>query len=226
MMRILLVEDEIKMSDAISYILVEHKYQVDAVYDGESAFNYGLRDIYDLIILDIMLPKRNGLDVLMGLREEDINTPIIMLSAKGEIDDKVKGLDYGADDYLAKPFESEELIARIRALTRRRQTPINDSLLVYGDLKLNPQTLLLEGNDKHFELTLKEAQVLEYLILNKNIIISKEMMIDKLWGYDDDVNDNTVEVYISFIRKKLLSLNSNVSIKTIRGLGYKLEVRE
>lgn len=147
-MRILLVEDEIKMSDAISYILKEHKYQVDVVYDGESALNYGLRDIYDLIILDIMLPKRNGLDVLRGLREEGINTPIIMLSAKGEIDDKVKGLDYGADDYLTKPFEREELIARIRALTRRRQAPINNNLLSYGDINLDSQTLLLEGKEK------------------------------------------------------------------------------
>lgn len=226
LMRILLVEDEIKMSEALTYVLQQHHFTVDAVYDGESAYDHGMSNIYDVIVLDIMLPKIDGIEVLRRLRNENINTPIIMLSARGETSDRIKGLDHGADDYLPKPFQTEELIARIRALARRKSDTIVNDVLVVGDLSLHTKTLTLYCHNTSFELTLKEAQTLEYLMNNKNTVISKEMFLDKLWGFDDSVNDNTVEVYISFLRKKLVSLKSIVSIVTIRNVGYTLKVSE
>lgn len=225
-MRVLLVEDEQKMVEAVEFVLKENNYSVDSVFNGEDAYHYGLSNIYDVIILDIMLPKLSGLDVLRRLREKGIKTPIIMLSALGETHDRIEGLELGADDYLPKPFQSEELIARLKAITRRSQETYHDDLLEYGDIKLNPNTLELTSNNKSFTLTLKESQVLEYLIRNKNITVSKDMFMDKLWGYDESVNDNTVEVYISFLRKKLTNLNSTVSIETIRGVGYTLRDNE
>lgn len=217
-----MVEDEKYMAEAIEHVLKKNNYTVDLAFDGETGLDFALADIYDVIILDIMLPKLDGISILKKIRLENIKTPIIMLTAKGELNDKVIGLDNGADDYLPKPFQTDELLARLRALTRRKDNFNNNDILKYTDLELDPHSLTLYCNNKTFKLTLKESQILELLLTRTEIIISKELIIEKLWGYEDTVEDNTVEVYISFLRKKLLSMNSKVKIETIRGVGYKL----
>ncbi|WP_432409190.1 response regulator transcription factor [Wukongibacter sp. M2B1] len=222
-MRILIVEDELHLAEALKQILKKNNYTVDVVHDGESGLDNALSDIYDLIILDIMLPKMDGINVLKNIREEGIEVPVILLTAKGEISDKVIGLDSGADDYLAKPFATEELLARIRAMSRRKGEIIPDNSLKYGDIELNTATLKLLKGSKEVKITLKESELLEFLILRKNIVTSKELIIEKLWGYDSEAEHNHVEVYISFLRKKLIFLNSEVTINTIRGVGYVLE---
>lgn len=222
-MRILLVEDEIELSDALKQILINNKYMVDAVYDGDDGLNYALTDIYDLIILDIMLPKINGLMVLKELRRSGISTPIIMLTAKSQIEDKVVGLDLGADDYLTKPFAAEELLARIRALSRRKINVIEENILVFSDIRLNLETYDLDVNGESIRLTLKEFEIIKYFIERPKCVVSKDDLITKLWGFDSEVEYNNIEVYISFIRKKLSFLKSKVSIVTIRGVGYRLE---
>lgn len=222
-MRILLVEDEVELSDALKQILINNKYNVDAVYDGDDGLNYALTDIYDLIILDIMLPKINGLMVLKDLRRKGISTPIIMLTAKSQIEDKVVGLDLGADDYLTKPFAPEELLARIRALSRRKINVIEENILVFGDIRLNLETYDLDVNGENIRLTLKEFEIIKYFIERPKCVVSKDDLITKLWGFDSEVEYNNIEVYISFIRKKLSFLKSKVSIVTIRGVGYRLE---
>ncbi|WP_122640096.1 response regulator transcription factor [Romboutsia sp. Marseille-P6047] len=222
-MKLLLVEDEVQLSEALSQILIKNKYSVDAVYDGEDGLNYGLTDIYDIIILDIMLPKLNGLQILKILRKKGISTPIILLTAKDSIDDKVTGLDLGADDYLSKPFSTEELLARLRALTRRRGEIINDNILEFGDIRLNLSTYDLESGENSITLTLKEFEILNYFMQRPKSIVSKDDLITKLWGFDSEADHNNIEVYISFIRKKLTYINSNVKIATIRRVGYKLE---
>jgi DNA-binding response OmpR family regulator len=222
-MRILIVEDEVHLAEALTQILKKNNYTVDAVYDGESGLDYAISNIYDLIVLDIMLPKMDGISILKNIRGEGLSTPIILLTAKGEISDKVVGLDSGADDYLAKPFAAEELLARIRALSRRKGEVIADNSLKFGEIILNPSTLKLSAGSKEVKLILKESELLELLIARKNATTSKELIIEKLWGFDSDVEYNHVEVYISFLRKKLLFLNSNVIINTVRGVGYNLE---
>lgn len=222
-MKLLLVEDEVQLSEALSQILIKNKYSVDAVYDGEDGLNYGLTDIYDIIILDIMLPKLNGLKILKILRKKGISTPIILLTAKDSIDDKVIGLDLGADDYLPKPFSTEELLARLRALTRRRGEIVNDNILEFGDIRLNLSTYDLESDENAITLTLKEFEILNYFMQRPKSIVSKDDLITKLWGFDSEADHNNIEVYISFIRKKLTYINSNVKISTIRRVGYKLE---
>lgn len=222
-MRILLVEDEIELSDALKQILINNKYNVDAVYDGDDGLNYALTDIYDLIILDIMLPKINGLMVLKELRRSGISTPIIMLTAKSQIEDKVVGLDLGADDYLTKPFAAEELLARIRALSRRKINVIEENILVFSDIRLNLETYDLDVNGESIRLTLKEFEIIKHFIERPKCVVSKDDLITKLWGFDSEVEYNNIEVYISFIRKKLSFLKSKVSIVTIRGVGYRLE---
>jgi two-component system, OmpR family, response regulator ArlR len=224
-MRILVVEDEVRLAEALAQILKKHNYMVDMVNDGISGLDNALSGIYDLILLDIMLPEMDGISVLKNLREEGISTPVILLTAKGEISDKVKGLDYGADDYLAKPFATEELLARIRAALRRRGEVLPDNNLMFGDIELNTSTLKLSRDSKEIKLILKESQLLELLLLRKTSLTSKELVIEKLWGFDSDAEHNNVEVYISFLRKKLASLNSSVIISTVRGVGYLLEVR-
>ena len=219
-MRILIVEDELPLSEALTQILKKNNYTVDAVNDGESGLDNALSDIYDLIVLDIMLPKMDGLTILKNIRKEGISTPVILLTARGEISDKVQGLDSGADDYLAKPFASEELLARIRALSRRKGEVTQDNSLQFGDLQLYPSTLKLVSGSKEIKLILKECELLELLITRKSMATSKELIIEKLWGFDSDVEHNHVEVYISFLRKKLLHLNSKVTINTLRGVGY------
>lgn len=222
-MKILLVEDEKQLSEALSQILINNKYSVDAVYDGENGLEYGLTDIYDIIILDIMLPKLNGLEVLKRLRKENISTPIILLTAKDSIDDKVVGLDLGADDYLPKPFYPKELLARLRALSRRRGEVINDNLLSFGDIQLNLSNYDLICNESSVTLTQKEFEILNYFMQRPKNIVSKDDLITKLWGFDSDVEYNNIEVYISFLRKKLSFIKSSVKITTIRRAGYKLE---
>lgn len=222
-MRILLVEDELPLAEALTQILRKTNYTVDAVNDGESGLDNALSNIYDLIILDIMLPKMDGINILKHIRKEGLSTPVILLTARGEISDKVVGLDSGADDYLAKPFASEELLARIRAVSRRKGEVLQDNSLNFGDLQLNISTLKLNNENKEIKLILKEAELLEVLITRKNLTTSKELIIEKLWGFDSEIEHNHVEVYISFLRKKLAHLGSKVTIKTIRGVGYILE---
>ena len=225
-MRILLVEDEKHLAEAISQILKKNNYTVDMVHDGEDGLDYALSDIYDLILLDIMLPKLNGIEVLKEIRKEGISVPVLMLTAKGEISDRVTGLDSGADDYLPKPFATEELLARIRALSRRKgEVPTTDDL-EFGDITLTPSTLMLTKGATEIKLTLRECELMAFLILRKGLIASKEMIIDKLWGFDSEAEHNNVEVYISFLRKKLSFLKSNVVIATTRGVGYALEVNK
>lgn len=222
-MKILLVEDEKQLSEALCEILLKNKYSVDAVLDGENGLNYGLTDIYDVIILDIMLPKINGLDVLKSLRKNGISKPVILLTAKGTIEDKIIGLDAGADDYLAKPFSPEELLARLRALTRRNGDFINDNILEFGDIKLNLLTYEMVVWDTSITLTLKEFKILKYFMQRPKIVVSKDDLITKLWGFDSEIEYNNIEVYISFLRKKLSYVDSHVKITTIRRVGYRLE---
>jgi two-component system response regulator ArlR len=225
-MRILIVEDEVHLAEALTQILRKNNYSVDAAYDGEAGLDNALSNIYDVIILDIMLPKVDGITILKEIRKEGIATPVILLTARGEISDRVVGLDSGADDYLAKPFATEELLARIRALSRRKGEVLQSNTLKFGDVELNAATLKLSRDSKEVKLILKESELLELLISRKNSATSKEIIIEKLWGFDAEVEHNNVEVYISFLRKKLTHLSSDVIINTVRGVGYMLEVRK
>ncbi|WP_195265037.1 MULTISPECIES: response regulator transcription factor [unclassified Clostridium] len=222
-MKLLLVEDEKELSEALFQILTNNKYLVDAVYDGEDGLDYALTGIYDVIVLDIMLPKLNGLSLLKQLRKSGVSTPVIMLTAKSQIEDRVLGLDLGADDYLTKPFATEELLARLRSITRRKGTVVNDNILTYGDISLNIDTYDLDVNNESIRLTLKEFEIIKYFMERPKCVVSKDDLITKLWGFDSEVEYNNIEVYISFIRKKLSYLKSNVSIVTIRGVGYRME---
>jgi two-component system, OmpR family, response regulator ArlR len=223
-MRILIAEDEVHLAEALSQILKKHHYSVDVVHDGEAGLDNAMSGIYDLLLLDVMMPKMDGFTVLKTLRAEGISTPVILLTAKGEIEDKVSGLDYGADDYIAKPFSTEELMARIRAALRRKGEVIPEDALKFGDIELNTTNLKLSSQGKEIKLNLKECELLELLITRKQAVTSKEQIIEKLWGFDSEVEHNNVEVYISFLRKKLTFLHSTVRIGTIRGVGYVLEV--
>lgn len=222
-MRVLVVEDEKYLAEALSHILVRNNYTVDTVNDGEAGLDCALSNIYDAVILDIMLPKMNGLDVLCAIRNEKISTPVMLLTAKSEIEDKIKGLDCGADDYLPKPFDTGELLARLRALLRRGgEVMVNNNMLSFGDLTIDTKTMHIYGKNREASLTKKEFELLEYLIVNKSMVISKEQIIEKLWGFDSEAEANHVEVYISFLRKKLSFVSDNVRITTIRAVGYKI----
>lgn len=223
-MRILIVEDELHLAEALTQILKKHNYSVDAVHDGRSGLDYARSGIYDLLLLDIMMPEMDGISVLRALRQEGVSTPVILLTAKGEITDMVTGLDHGADDYIPKPFSSEVLLARIRAALRRKGEVIPDDALKFGDIELNTANPKLTVKGKEIKLNLKESELLELLILRKQAVTSKEQIIEKLWGFDSDAEHNNVEVYISFLRKKLTFLNSATRISTIRNVGYVLEV--
>ncbi|MBN2795594.1 MAG: response regulator transcription factor [Clostridia bacterium] len=222
-MRILLVEDEKNMASAIASVLAKNNYTVDLAHDGEYGLDCALSGIYDIIILDIMLPKKSGLEVLKSLRKEEILVPILLLTAKGETEDKVMGLDFGADDYLSKPFKTDELLARLRALARRRGDIIAENTHFFGDLSLNPHTLFLSCGKESFTLTLKESQLIDLLIEAKGNIISKNTIIEKIWGFESEAEDSHVEVYVSFLRKKLKAMGAQTVIRTIRGLGYCLQ---
>lgn len=226
-MRLLIIEDEKSLADSLAQILQKNNYTVDVFYDGESGEEQALFGIHDLIILDIMLPKKDGISVLKSIRANGLEMPVILLTAKGEVEDRVRGLDDGADDYLPKPFETNELLARIRANLRRRNTTLEDSNhLIYGDLTLDKQNLLLSTKEHQVNLTFKEAELMEFFMLQKERVSTKELLIDKIWGFDSDANFNHVEVYISFLRKKLLFLKSNITIFTVRGIGYRLKEKE
>jgi DNA-binding response OmpR family regulator len=222
-LKLLLVEDEKQLSEALTHLLKKNNYDVDSVYDGEDGLEYALTGIYDIIVLDIMLPKMNGLDVLMNIRNDKISTPVILLTAKGEINDKIEGLDKGADDYLPKPFSPEELLARLRALTRRKGEFINENILNFSDINLNLSTYELESGSGSIRLSLKEFEILRYFMDRPKMVVNKDDLITKVWGYDSNVEHNNIEVYISFLRKKLSYVGSKTSIKTLRGIGYKLE---
>lgn len=224
-MKILIVEDEVRLADAIAEIVKEEGFDADIVNDGESGIDFGMSGEYELIVLDVMLPKCSGFEVVKALREEKKDIPILMLTAKSETEDKVTGLDRGADDYMTKPFDSKELLARIRALLRR-QGNVVDNTLSYADMVLDLSTRELSRNGRSIRLGYKEFEVLRVLIQNSNQLTSKEDLIIKVWGIDSDVEDNNVEAFISFLRKKFFHLNSNVGIKTVRKVGYQLEVME
>ena len=195
------------------------------VHDGESGLDNGLTGIYDVILLDIMLPVMDGISVLKELRREKIETPVILLTAKGEIADKICGLDSGADDYLAKPFNTDELLARIRSVSRRRGEIVQPDSITCGGLTVDMTELVMRNGAKSVNLTLKEFEMLDYFIKNREQVLSKEQIIEKLWGFESEAEANHVEVYVSFLRKKLKFLSSNVSINTVRGVGYRLTVQ-
>lgn len=222
-MRILIVEDEKDLSMILSEMLEMEGYYVDAAYDGISGLDNALSDIYDLIILDVMLPEMNGFQVLSNIRKNNMNTPVLMLTAKSEIEDKVNGLDRGADDYLTKPFNTKELLARIRALSRRREKIFVDDNLKFADVVLDKETYEIYKDEQKIKLTKKEFDILELLILNIGKTVSKENLTVKIWGYDADIEYNSIEVYISFLRKKLNAINSEIKISTVRGIGYTIK---
>lgn len=224
-MKLLYAEDEISMSEAVVDILEFHKYSVDAVYDGLDALEYAKTGHYDGIILDIMMPKMSGLDVLCELRKLGIKTPILLLSAKADVSDRIEGLNMGADDYLPKPFAMGELIARVRAMLRRREEFVPD-ILSLGNVSLNMQSHTMIVNNNSILLPKLEYQIMELLMINKGIYISSEDILTKIWGYDTDAQIGIVWVYISYLRKRLSSMNSNVQIIAKRNTGYSLEVIE
>ena len=221
-MRLLLAEDEQDLSKALCAILKHNNYSVDAVFDGQDALDYGLSENYDGIILDIMMPKKNGIEVLTELRKRGVDTPVLILTAKGEVDDKIHGLDAGADDYLTKPFAMGELLARIRALTRRK-ADFTPNLLTIGNLSLNRESFELSVDGESIRLGNKEFQMLEMLMSNPGRLISTEQFMEKIWGYETEAEINVVWVYISYLRKKLASLKADLEIKAVRGVGYTLE---
>ena len=222
-MKLLVVEDEMQLADALSEILKRNMYSVDTVYNGTDGLDNALTGVYNCIILDIMLPGMSGIDVLRNLRKEKINTPVLLLTARSEVEDKINGLDCGADDYLTKPFVTGELLARVRALTRRKGELVDENRLDYNGLELakNTCSVVWQGND--VKLSLKEYQIMELLISNPHRILPKERIIEKIWGYESDVEYNNIEVYISFLRKKLTAISAPVQIKTASGIGYSLE---
>ncbi len=226
-MRILLVEDEKSLSDALVKILQKNHISVDAQYDGENGLYAAQSGIYDVIVLDVMLPKMSGFKVLQTIRNEKNYTPVILLTAKSTMKDKVTGFELGADDYITKPFQATELLIRIKAVSRRKGE-IESYVLEYGDLVLNTKTCILscedpeKGTQKEIQLSAKEYQMMEYLMMKKGEVISKEDFIKKVWGFLSDAEYNSVEVYISFLRKKLKFLGSKMLIKAMRSRGYKL----
>ena len=222
-MKILMVEDERDLAEAVKEILQKNNFTVELVYDGEYGLDCALTEIYDIIILDIMLPKMDGLRALREMRGAGIKTPVLLLTARGDISDKVTGLDNGADDYLPKPFHMDELLARLRALSRRGTELRIDGIFKIGALSFDPRSLTLSGNGTQLNLTLKEAQLLELLSQRMNRYVSKDTIIEKLWSYDADVTDNHVESQVSLLRKKLAAIGGNITVKTARGVGYRLE---
>lgn len=220
-MRLLLAEDERSLSRAIIKILEKNNYAAEAVYNGEDALTYLESGEYDAAILDIMMPKMDGITVLKKLRASGNMMPVIMLTAKAEIDDKVQGLDSGANDYLTKPFDAKELLARIRAMTRSQQTV--DTKMVYGNITLDRATFELASPSGSFRLANKEFQMMEILMANPQHLVSTERLLERIWGYDTEAEVNVVWVYISYLRKKLSALHADIQIKATRNAGYSLE---
>jgi DNA-binding response OmpR family regulator len=222
-MKILIIEDEKQLADVLSVLLSKQNYTVDVAYDGISGEEKALSHVYEIILLDIMLPGKNGLDVLSSIREEGIDTPILLLTAKSDVEDRILGLDQGADDYLSKPFDSGELLARIRAMIRRSSDSGIGDNVISGATTLNLSSQTVSCHDSSVRLGLKEFQILDFLMRNHGIVISKERLIERIWGYDYDVEYNAIEVYISFIRRKLVAIDADIEINTIRGVGYSLD---
>jgi len=223
-LNILIVEDDLHLAEALKQIVEEQNYIADVVHDGMDGLYYAANNEYDVIILDVMLPKMNGYDVIKMLRKQNVSTPTLMLTAKSEIMDRVAGLDSGADDYMTKPFAPEELLARLRALSRRQGEVALDTI-EFNNLNLNLNTMSLSFGGKSVTLSNKEFQIMQLLMVNNTNIISKEIIITKIWGADSNAADNNVEAYISFLRKKLffLKADDSVNIVTIRQVGYKLD---
>lgn len=224
-MRLLLAEDEKSLSHALVTILEKSHYSVDAVYDGQEALEYLESEAYDGLILDIMMPKVDGITVLKTIRKQGNKIPVLILSAKSEIEDKVDGLDAGANDYLAKPFDARELLARIRVITRVN-TESNDSLIRFGHVTLNRKTYVLKGEKAEFKLANKEFQMMELLMANPHQVLSTDRIFEKIWGYESDTEINIVWVYIAYLRKKLLKMHADIEIKAHRNVGYSVELKE
>ncbi|NLN97906.1 MAG: response regulator transcription factor [Eubacteriaceae bacterium] len=222
-MRILFIEDEIKITDALQELCKIQNIDCDVANDGEEGLLFALNPIYDVIVLDIMLPLKSGLEILKEIREGDIKTPVLMLTAKGTVDDKVKGLDLGADDYLVKPFSAKELFARIRALSRRPDQDIKGEIITYEDLEFNTKKNVLEAKGTEYKLSVKESKILEMLLKRPNQVFTREQILDRVWGFDKEVNENNIEIYVHNLRKKIL--DTNVKIDTIRGVGYSIGKR-
>ena len=221
-MKILLIEDEKMLADSLRDYLCAKGFQVEVVYDGEQGYEYALLGIYDLLILDVMMPGLNGLQVARQVRSKRITTPILMLTAKSDVLDRIEGLNAGADYYLTKPFDTRELMACINALLRRQGNQIDN--LVYGNTELELSTAMLRCGDKSVRLTAKEFDVLRQLLQNGDRLVPKETLLARVWGFDTNAVENHVEVYMAFLRKKLRSIGSNVSIAAVRRLGYHLEL--
>ncbi len=226
-MRILIIEDEYNLADAIRDKLLKENYLVDIYQDGEEGLNEALTGIYDLIILDVLLPSKNGFEILKEIRKNNIQSKVIMLTAKSMLDDKLEGFNLGANDYLTKPFHIEELLARVNVQLKGTSEE-NKDIIKYNDLELNTKTskLTCTKSNESVELVCKEFMLLEYFINNKEQVLSKEQIYDKVWGVYNEIESNNLEVYLSFIRKKLKAIDSNVNIKSLRGLGYKMEVKD
>ena len=222
-MRILLCEDERSLSKAIVALLEKNNYSVDAVYDGEESVTYIESGNYDAVILDVMMPKKDGIAVLKEIRARGCSVPVLILSAKSEVDDKVLGLDSGANDYLTKPFSVKELLARIRVITRNGDARV-DSTMTFGNLTLNLATYQLSSDEGSYKLANKEFQMMEMLMRNPSHLISTERFMEKIWGYDSDAEINVVWVYISYLRKKLTNIGAKVQIRAHRNSGYSLEI--
>ena len=222
-MRVLIVEDEVRLAATLQDLLELNGYTADICHDGESGLDNALSSIYDVILLDVMLPKLDGFSVLRQLRAQGCSTPVLMLTARNDVSDRVTGLDSGADYYLTKPFDRTELLACIRALTRRQPELRETDVLRCGDLLLEKSAFTLSCGERSVRLSRKEFDMLELLILNQKLVITKENLLVKVWGYESDAEDNNVEVYISFLRRKLEHLHSTAKIRTIRMVGYCLE---
>ncbi len=221
-MRLLIAEDELDLAEALTVFFEKNQFSVDAVNDGFSAYEYGSSGEYDGIILDVMMPKMNGIEVLQKLRAEGVKTPVMMLTAKGQKDDRITGFNAGADDYLPKPFEPDELICRVRAMLRRSEE-YKPTVLAYGDVRLNTSTGVLECGNESVRLSGREFQVMEMFMRSPNVVFSADRIMEKIWGWDSDAEINVVWVHISNLRKKLKAVGSGVSICANRGLGYILE---
>ena len=222
-MKVLIVEDEYGIADAIRDTLEEEKLECTIAPNGLQGLEEALSGVYDLILLDVMLPKMNGFEVLRELKKEKVKTPIIMLTAKQELEDKLEGLEHGAEDYITKPFHMKELVARVKLIIKRTTNLEDINQINYGDLTLNKSFGKLICKEKEVKINGKELELMEFLLMNKDHIVEKEVLTDKIWGYDTEADYNNIEVYISFLRKKIKQLNSKVKIVTVRGLGYKLE---
>ena len=223
-MRVLIVEDELRLADTLRDLMELNGYTADVSNDGESGLDNALSSIYDVIIMDVMLPKLNGFEAVRRMRAEGVSTPVLMLTARSELSDKVEGLDCGADYYLTKPFAPQELLACNRALCRRQPELRETDRLHCGDLELSKSDFALRCGERSVRLSKKEFELMEQLMLNRNMVVTKESLLLKVWGYESDAEDNNVEVYISFLRRKLEHLHSGVKIKTIRMVGYCLDL--